>query len=59
MTTAGDLRHIAQRILDQLEGLDDGEEVETRPNTYGLGQSFIAVGDGFIDYTDIEVADYD
>ena len=59
MTTAGDLRHIAQRILDQLEGLDDEEEIETRPNTYGLGQSFIAVRDGFVDYTDIEVADYD
>lgn len=59
MTTAGDLRHIAARILDQLEGLDDEEEIEVRSNTYGLGQSFIAVRDGFVDYTDIEVADYD
>ena len=59
MTTAGDLRHIAERILDQLEGLDDDDELEVRPNTYGLGQSFIAVRDGFIDYTDIELDTYD
>ena len=44
MTTAGDLRHIAQRILDQLEGLDDGEEIETRPNTYGSRSSPSGMG---------------
>lgn len=58
MTTAGQLRAIAQDILDQIEGWDDNTRIHTRCNTYGMGQCFIAVSDGFIDWSDIQ-EDYD
>lgn len=55
MTTVGDLRRIANGILDQLAGLGDDEAVEVQPNTYGMGTTILEVWDGFIDYTDIEM----
>ena len=55
MTTVGDLRRIANGILDQLAGLGDDEVVEVQPNTFGMGMTILGVWDGFIDYTDIEM----
>lgn len=58
MTTVATLRSIANKILDQIDGWDDDTEPCTRSNTYGMGQCFIAVSDGFIDWSDIQ-EDYD
>lgn len=55
MTTVGDLRRIANGILDQLAGLGDDERVEVQPNTFGMGMTILGVWDGFIDYSDIEM----
>ena len=55
MTTVGDLRRIANGILDQLVGLGDDEAVEVQPNTFGMGMTILGVWDGFIDYSDIEL----
>lgn len=53
MTTVGDLREIAESILEQLEGLDEDEEIYARCNTYGMGSTILETYDGFIDYEDI------
>lgn len=51
---AGKLRHIAQNILDELEGWDDDDIVATRCNTYGMDTSTILeTPEGFIDPWDI------
>lgn len=54
MTTVGDLREIAESILEQLEGLDEDEEVYTNCNTYGMGSTILETYDGFIDYEFIQ-----
>lgn len=54
MTTVGDLREIAEYILEQLEGLDEGEEIHTNCNTYGMGSAILETRDGFIDYAEIQ-----
>ena len=53
MTTVGDLREIAESILEQLEGLDEDEEIYTRSNTCGMGSVILETYGGFIDYEDI------
>lgn len=58
MTTVGDLRRIANGILDQLAGLGDDEAVEVQPNTYGMGMTILGTRDGYIDYSEpIEIYD--
>lgn len=52
MTTVGDLRRIANRILDQLDGLRDDERVVVYSNTYGMGMSVLGTRDGYIDYSE-------
>ena len=54
MTTVGNLREIAESILEQLEGLDEDEEIYTRCNTCGMGSAILETYDGFIDYEDIQ-----
>ena len=54
MTTVGDLREIAESILEQLEGLDEDEEIHARCNTYGMGSTILETRDGFIDYAEIQ-----
>ena len=57
MTTAAKLREIAERILDQIDGMDDDEVIYTRPNTYDMNYTILETYDGFIDYTDIRTED--
>lgn len=57
MTTAADLREIAERILDQIDGMDDDQVIYTRPNTYDMWYTILETEDGFIDYTDIRTED--
>ena len=52
MTTVGDLRRIANGILDQLAGLGDDEVVEVQPNTYGMGLTILGVRYWYIDYSE-------
>lgn len=60
MTTVGDLRRIANRILDQLDGLGDDERVAVYSNTYGMGMSILGTKDGYIDYSEpIEIDEDD
>ena len=56
MTTAGELREIANLILRQIEWMDDDEKIYTRCNTYGMN-TVLEVDDGFIDYYEIEIDD--
>ncbi len=58
MTTVGELRELAERILGQLEGHDDRAVVYTAPNTMGI-RNEMELYDGFIDYLDIEIDDGD
>lgn len=54
MVTVGDLREIAESILEQLDGLDDGEKIHVRCNTYGMESTILETYDGFIDYENIQ-----
>lgn len=57
MTTAGDLRRLCEDILDQLQGWNDDDPVLMSPSSYGMGNTFICMSDGFIDWTSIEYDD--
>lgn len=57
MTTARQLREIAEGILDQIDGMDDDQVIYIRPNTYGMDYTILETSDGFIDYTDIRTDD--
>lgn len=57
MTTAGDLRRLCNTILDQLQGWDDDDPVLMSASSYGMGNTFICMSDGFIDWTSIEYDD--
>lgn len=59
MTTVGDLRDIAESILEQLEGYDDGREVHAWNNTYFANGCTLETEDGFIEYDNIRVIDED
>ena len=64
MVTVGDMREIAESILEQLDGYEDDCKVHTRCNTYGMDSTIIEVQSwrddgGFIDYTDIIIEDDD
>ncbi len=62
MVTVGDMREIAESILEQLDGYEDDCKVHTRCNTYGMNSTIIEVQSwcddgGFVDYTDIQLED--
>ena len=54
MTTAGELRAICARILDQLEGWEDDDEVLAYYSSYDLGYTVLETKDGYIDCFNIE-----
>ena len=54
MTTAGELRAICERILDQLEGWKDDDEVMAYTSSYSLGYTVLETKDGYIDCFNIE-----
>lgn len=62
MATAGELRRIANRILDQLQGFDDDDEIETYGNTYYIHDEsgkILETRDGFVDWTNIQIDDWE
>ena len=54
---AGKLRAVAKSILEQLEGWDDEEMVETRCNTYGMYGTILETSEGFVDPWDLRPCD--
>ena len=56
---AGKLRAVAKRILEQLEGWDDEDMVETRCNTYGMYGTILETSEGFVDPWDLRLCDED
>lgn len=49
MRTVKDLRNYLQSILEDLEDLPGSAELDLHPNTWGLGQEFLATRDGYLD----------
>lgn len=57
MTTVGELKEICERILDQLEGWEDDDEVMVHNTSYFLGSTVLETKDGYIDCFNIEPDD--
>lgn len=54
--TVGRMRRILQDALDQLEGYEDSDTINTVTNTYFLKSStYFACTDGFVSLDDIQV----
>lgn len=53
MTTVGEMRRIARKILFQMEGWDADDKIMTTTNTYFVGGYALETKDGFVDWTDI------
>lgn len=51
--TIGDLKEYLQGLIENLSwDYEDDEPVRVSCNTYGMGQNFLAVRNGFIDFDD-------
>ena len=49
--TIGDLKEYLQGIIENISwDYEDSDEVCISANTYGMGQNFLAVRNGFIDF---------
>lgn len=58
--TIGDLKEYLQGIIENLSwDYEDTDEVCVSCNTYGMGQNFIAVRNGFIDFDRPTPEDYE
>ena len=58
--TIGDLKEYLQGIIENLSwDYEDDEPVCVSCNTYGMGQNFIAVRNGFIDFDRPTQEDYE
>lgn len=49
------LRSILTNALKQIERVDDGTEIRTRPNTFGMEGNILETRDGFISLDDITI----
>lgn len=59
MTTVKEMRRIANKMLAQMEGWDDDDEVVTKSNTYFIEGLAIETRGGFVDWTDIRLEEED
>ena len=50
--TVAELKRKLQRYLDDLDDYNETDEVRVSPNTYGMGNNFLATCEGFIDFND-------
>ena len=58
--TIGDLKEYLQGIIENLSwDYEDTDEVRVSCNTYGMGQNFLAVPNGFIDFDRPTPEDYE
>lgn len=53
--TVGQLREIAQAMIDRLEDVEDDKEIITSPNTYRMGNRILGTDAGFINYDNIRI----
>lgn len=50
--TVAELKRKLQGYLDDLDDYNETDEVRVSPNTYGMGNNFLATYEGFIDFND-------